>query len=664
MIVDRKYTGFPTVDMQLNPLQKMIYPQKDHDGNVLICGKTSSGKSTTVNLLGADVLDAGFNIVYVGSFKALVQEKVDDWNEPGHPWKHVPKTAISGDYTYDAAKLKEIDEAKIITVTPESLVSIIRNKGGERAKFLKGTRLLIIDEGHLVDDDDRGANMEASIIEILTDFPLIRLVIMSGTIPNPDHFLEWMCNLNDRDTFLVESDYRPVRLDSHYLQYNTTKGPISESERIQRVLSIVTSEEKRTQQFLVAVFSKKFGYKIVEALKAAGIQADFHNGSIKSAVMRNNIEQAFKAKSLRVLVTTTTLLTGVNLPARNVIITAPIAGGKDVKAYTLQQAAGRAGRPKYDTAGDAYFLIPAAEFDRHVQRIQAGEPILSQLAKKELLASHFLGAIALKRFANVKDFHIWFHKTLAYVQQRYTMEQTKTLLDTVIADMKKLGMLKLDDNTGALELKQRGKICAALMLDPYHFGQLCHNFNVYFSLTKTTDMDIARSLSHVAPYYSKWISKEEERALPKELYVASAKIEKGYAKHAAAIWLKLTNSHAHYRVPEVLSAAWWQVSEDLDRLQIGLMRACEESEHWTESKFSGGTGLTTEVSAVERIQLMFLRIRKGYTWEQARLAVARFTPKEMKLLASVGIHDFEEARSNVLLARQVLKAVRAQELGL
>ncbi len=352
------YAKFPFE--HFNPVQSALFSHYDQDTNFCVAASTASGKTVCCEmLLSQEIRNKHGKGIYVSPLKALAQEKIDDWLDDLHHFSDLNISICTGDYVLTQARQKELAKADLIIMTSEMLSSRIRNYKSEKSDFLKQVCHITVDESHLLTVPGRGDHLEVALMKVTELNPNVNISFLSATMPNVQEICGWLSRLNNKDTYLIESTYRPTKLNIHYEKYfdGSRNYDDTEGEKVATAMQIVNYY--KNDRFLIFVHTKRTGELVRLALKNYGINAEFHNANLTKE-KRNQIESSFK-KSIadggaRVIIATSTLSWGVNLSARRVIVLGVHSGMREIEDFNISQMIGRSGRPQYDPAGDAYVL--------------------------------------------------------------------------------------------------------------------------------------------------------------------------------------------------------------------------------------------------------------------------------------------------------------------
>ncbi|CAH8668896.1 hypothetical protein MS3_00001168 [Schistosoma haematobium] len=148
--------------------------------------------------------------------------------------------------------------------------------------------------------------------------------------------------------------------DDHSVQSNIGTRLALQLDRVGLVTCV--EQLKRCPAGLDTILARCLGYGVA-----------FHHAGL-TVEEREIIEFGFRKGLIRILIATSTLSSGVNLPARRVIIRTPLFHGKVLDFLTYKQMSGRAGRQGVDTSGQSILLCKSKDLGRVRQLIMNGMP--------------------------------------------------------------------------------------------------------------------------------------------------------------------------------------------------------------------------------------------------------------------------------------------------
>lgn len=497
---------------KFNPIQSRLLETFEGDSNIAIAASTASGKTICSEMYASyEVRKKKGKVIYIGPMRALAKEKEEDWTSKNHHFCDLRVSICTGDFRISNSRIKELDKADIIVMTPEMLASRVRNQRSEKSNFLKETNLVIFDESHLLTVPGRGSHIEVALMKLLEINPGMRVVLLSATMPNVDEICEWICKLTGRDTYFLESKYRPCPLSVHYETYydGCRSYDEKEEEKVATALGIINyySEDK----FLVFVHTKRTGEMMIKSLQRYGYNAEFHNANLDYG-KRHSLEKRFKEdKGFRVLVATSSLAWGVNVPARRVVITGVDRGLTPVEDYDIDQSIGRAGRPMYDPRGDAYVLIPEGKKDETIARLKTKKPIRSQLLEEiggryKTLAFHVVSEIHHGGVETKEGFRDWFHRSLAYHQMQKSHD---VIIDKTIESLINCRAIKIEEEK--YEVTAIGTVASMFYYSPFDVADFKSNFQKVFERGREKDdLSVAVALGNIDSNKFGFVNKAEK----------------------------------------------------------------------------------------------------------------------------------------------------------
>lgn len=536
-----------------NPMQSQIFHCLYHTpANVLLGSPTGSGKTVAAELAmwWAFREKPGSKVVYIAPMKALVRERVQDWGKRLAGPMGLRLVELTGDNTPDTRTIRDAD---IIITTPEKWDGISRS--WQTRGYVRQVSLVIIDEIHLL-GGDRGPILEIIVsrmnyIASQKKDGSIRLLGMSTACANASDLGNWLGV--KEGLFNFRHSVRPVPLEIFIDGFPEQRGfcPLMQSMNRPTFLTIKAhSPEKPVIVFVASRRQTRLTAR--DLINFCGMEDNprrflhmseddlavnldrvkddslrealsfgiglHHAGLVESD--RSLSEELFANNKIQILVATSTLAWGVNLPAHLVVVKgtqffdAKTEGYKDMDLTDVLQMLGRAGRPQFDSSGIARIFTQDAKKEFYKHFLHTGFPVESSLHKvldNHLGAEISAGTVATKQDA--LDYLTWtfffrrLHKNPSFYGLEISAEEHNTIAAQVMANdymvqLVETSLKELDESscavvepTGEVDSTPLGKI-----MSYYYLSHHTIRYLVQHVKRNATFADALSWISHATEY--------------------------------------------------------------------------------------------------------------------------------------------------------------------
>lgn len=379
--------------------QTKVFRLLSQGKDISFSAPTSAGKSFLLSNYVAKIMAESTEktIIYVVPSKALINQVQKDFLQIFLKYDIDDVLILNSTSDILDTNLPEFAK-KIFVLTQERLGMLQAN-----LKQNLDVDLLIVDEAQKVADGERGIKLETTISDLIYSNPTTQKVFIAPHIENPQDLktifnvqsdMEYQKTSNSpvaQNKFLVDFSNKNVKvsLTSNELGDNLPLFNINLDKKVpdtykrkkwvvenlikneptliycntpqdcRTIANSLNGMESRdldksvieTINFLKTHVHKD--YYLIDLLKK-GIA--FHYGKIPIFV-RLSIEELFKNKKIDVICCTSTILEGVNFPAKNLVLYKPKSGQtKEMEDLTFLNLIGRAGRLTKDFYGNIYCI--------------------------------------------------------------------------------------------------------------------------------------------------------------------------------------------------------------------------------------------------------------------------------------------------------------------
>jgi archaea-specific helicase len=342
--------------------------------NQFVVSATATGKTLIGEMAGVqNLLDKKGKMLYLVPLVALANQKYDQFKERYSKLGLTTSIKIGAILikTAQRVKMQTSPSADIIIGTYEGIDHMLRSGN---ADFLGKIGTVVIDEVHMLEDQERGHRLDGLIGRLRYVAPMAQFIYLSATVAKPEAYAKKL------ESQLILYEHRPVPIDRHLLFCQENEKAKLISQLAKEEYSMLSSKKHRGQT-IVFTNSRRNCHKLAGALSIQA--APYHAGL--SQYDRKKVETLFAKGQLPVVVTTAALAAGVDFPASQVIFEALAMGIDWISVQDFLQMSGRAGRPDYHDRG-IVVLMPVPGKSYSSSQSDTEEEVAIKLLQGEMLS--------------------------------------------------------------------------------------------------------------------------------------------------------------------------------------------------------------------------------------------------------------------------------------
>lgn len=380
----------------LSPFQKILWDELRSGSGAAISAPTSAGKSFVLRKFVAEMIGELGSVLYIVPTRALITQVANDFYSEFQSFGGCAPEIIT----------VSLDSSEVI---PEKSVFVVTQ---ERAQILLSShpsfipKLLVVDEAHSISDGSRGVLLQGVVDEVVRRQPGVQALFASPMVKNLEIFsrlfgvenidevvsnepavLQNFIKLTIDDVKVGQCHVElvdPYSEKGRFISHVNVGGKLTsrakilsrasvafgkdainilyangadEAEKVAINLAFLLGDRpSMAEREDLAQFACESVHESYELARCLRKGVAFHYGEMPSQ-LRREIEQAVADGIVDYLVCTSTLLQGVNLPAKNIFLLRPEKGSsKPLVSTDFWNLAGRAGRLLKEFQGNIFLI--------------------------------------------------------------------------------------------------------------------------------------------------------------------------------------------------------------------------------------------------------------------------------------------------------------------